>query len=246
MTSADFLAILHSKDNEQSKPSDEDVNMVCELLSKTRFTSEGMSKADTGTIRNQKCLGNTVMDCAQGNGSIDKSNSGDQSTLCSSKNGEYCSIAYTEQNEKQLMCSGCDFKGQVVTTGQRSVCHCGAADGKGDKCYCQKPKESKAKHAHKSSKDRKKSKRVHKEQTAGSRSPSIDSRSPSNYSRTPSINSDTSAEHSCIGPEDGFILTGLHACGDLTPTFLRFYVSCDIAVGLASVGCCYMKITDSR
>lgn len=46
--------------------------------------------------------------------------------------------------------------------------------------------------------------------------------------------------------KSGFILTGLHACGDLTPTFLRFYVNCDIAAGLCSVGCCYMKITDSR
>lgn len=43
-----------------------------------------------------------------------------------------------------------------------------------------------------------------------------------------------------------FLLTGLHACGDLTPTFLRFFVNCDAAVGLASVGCCYMKISDKR
>ncbi|XP_045156232.2 methyltransferase-like protein 25B [Mercenaria mercenaria] len=41
-----------------------------------------------------------------------------------------------------------------------------------------------------------------------------------------------------------FVLTGLHACGDLTPTFLRFFVNCDAAAGLASVGCCYMKISD--
>jgi hypothetical protein len=43
-----------------------------------------------------------------------------------------------------------------------------------------------------------------------------------------------------------FMLTGLHACGDLTPTFLRFFVNCQAAVGLASVGCCYMKISDER
>ena len=43
-----------------------------------------------------------------------------------------------------------------------------------------------------------------------------------------------------------FMLTGLHACGDLTPTFLRFFVNCDAAMGLASVGCCYMKISDER
>ena len=43
---------------------------------------------------------------------------------------------------------------------------------------------------------------------------------------------------------DDFILTGLHACGDLTPTFLRFFVNCPAARGLASVGCCYMKLSD--
>ena len=43
-----------------------------------------------------------------------------------------------------------------------------------------------------------------------------------------------------------FILTGLHACGDLTPTFLRFFVNCSTAQGLASVGCCYMKLSDIR
>lgn len=46
--------------------------------------------------------------------------------------------------------------------------------------------------------------------------------------------------------DNAFILTGLHACGDLTPTFLRFYVNCDLARGLCSVGCCYMKLTDNR
>ena len=45
---------------------------------------------------------------------------------------------------------------------------------------------------------------------------------------------------------DDFILTGLHACGDLTPTFLRFFVNCYTAKGLASVGCCYMKLSDER
>lgn len=45
---------------------------------------------------------------------------------------------------------------------------------------------------------------------------------------------------------EDFILTGLHACGDLTPTFLRFFINCSLAKGLASVGCCYMKLTDER
>jgi len=45
---------------------------------------------------------------------------------------------------------------------------------------------------------------------------------------------------------DGFVLASLHACGDLTPTLLRIFVDCDSAVGLASVGCCYMKLSTSR
>ncbi|XP_062614488.1 methyltransferase-like protein 25B [Saccostrea cucullata] len=42
-----------------------------------------------------------------------------------------------------------------------------------------------------------------------------------------------------------FLLTGLHACGDLTPTMLRVFTSCPDIVGLASVGCCYMKLSTS-
>ncbi|CAG5120522.1 unnamed protein product, partial [Candidula unifasciata] len=45
-------------------------------------------------------------------------------------------------------------------------------------------------------------------------------------------------------PSD-FILAGLHACGDLTPTLLRVFVNCKAAIGLASVACCYMKMTAS-
>lgn len=43
-----------------------------------------------------------------------------------------------------------------------------------------------------------------------------------------------------------FVLTGLHACGDLTPTLLRFFTNCENCSGLASVGCCYMKMSDER
>ncbi|XP_063432236.1 methyltransferase-like protein 25B [Mytilus trossulus] len=39
------------------------------------------------------------------------------------------------------------------------------------------------------------------------------------------------------------LLTGLHACGDLTPTILRVYARCDDIRGVASVGCCYMKMS---
>uniref|UniRef100_A0A8C0JVN2 Methyltransferase like 25B n=2 Tax=Canis lupus TaxID=9612 RepID=A0A8C0JVN2_CANLU len=39
------------------------------------------------------------------------------------------------------------------------------------------------------------------------------------------------------------LLTGLHACGDLSVTLLRHF-SCPQVVALASVGCCYMKLSD--
>nr|XP_020473010.1 protein RRNAD1 isoform X2 [Monopterus albus] len=40
-----------------------------------------------------------------------------------------------------------------------------------------------------------------------------------------------------------FVLTGLHACGDLSPTLLRHFVNCPHVCGITSVACCYMKIT---
>ncbi|XP_078108178.1 methyltransferase-like protein 25B isoform X1 [Sander vitreus] len=40
-----------------------------------------------------------------------------------------------------------------------------------------------------------------------------------------------------------FVLTGLHACGDLSATLLRHFVSCPYVRGITSVACCYMKIT---
>lgn len=40
-----------------------------------------------------------------------------------------------------------------------------------------------------------------------------------------------------------FVLTGLHACGDLSTTLLRHFVSCPHVRGITSVACCYMKIT---
>ena len=51
--------------------------------------------------------------------------------------------------------------------------------------------------------------------------------------------------HSMDAPEDGFrfLITGLHACGDLTPTMLRVFVKCPSSRGLVSVPCCYMKLT---
>ncbi|KAG9276603.1 protein RRNAD1 [Astyanax mexicanus] len=40
-----------------------------------------------------------------------------------------------------------------------------------------------------------------------------------------------------------FVLTGLHACGDLSATLLRHFVNCPHVQGITSVACCYMKIT---
>ncbi|AWP15730.1 putative protein RRNAD1 [Scophthalmus maximus] len=49
-------------------------------------------------------------------------------------------------------------------------------------------------------------------------------------------------ENSLRGYPD-FVLTGLHACGDLSATLLRHFVSCPHVRGITSVACCYMKIT---
>lgn len=53
-----------------------------------------------------------------------------------------------------------------------------------------------------------------------------------------------------VRPEDNsqpgypdFVLTGLHACGDLSATLLRHFVNCPHVRGITSVACCYMKIT---
>ncbi|XP_059195793.1 protein RRNAD1 [Centropristis striata] len=48
-------------------------------------------------------------------------------------------------------------------------------------------------------------------------------------------------ENSQLHPD--FVLTGLHACGDLSATLLRHFVNCPHVRGITSVACCYMKIT---
>ncbi|XP_044129665.1 protein RRNAD1 [Bufo gargarizans] len=42
---------------------------------------------------------------------------------------------------------------------------------------------------------------------------------------------------------NNFLLTGLHACGDLSVAMLRHFASCPNVVGITSVACCYMKLT---
>ncbi|XP_064608363.1 uncharacterized protein LOC135472677 isoform X2 [Liolophura sinensis] len=43
-----------------------------------------------------------------------------------------------------------------------------------------------------------------------------------------------------------FVLCGLHACGNLSSTMLKLFVNCPLAVGVSSVGCCYMKLSCHR
>ncbi|XP_071970993.1 methyltransferase-like protein 25B [Engystomops pustulosus] len=40
-----------------------------------------------------------------------------------------------------------------------------------------------------------------------------------------------------------FILSGLHACGDLSVAMLRHFARCPRVLGITSVACCYMKLT---
>lgn len=42
---------------------------------------------------------------------------------------------------------------------------------------------------------------------------------------------------------DSFVLTGLHACGDLSATLLRHFTNCPHVHVITSVACCYMKIS---
>ncbi|XP_067878902.1 protein RRNAD1 isoform X1 [Heterodontus francisci] len=42
---------------------------------------------------------------------------------------------------------------------------------------------------------------------------------------------------------DPFVLTGLHACGDLGPAALRHFAHCPSILGITAVSCCYMKAT---
>ena len=47
-------------------------------------------------------------------------------------------------------------------------------------------------------------------------------------------------------PSENFIIVGLHTCGDLAPTLLRVFAQCENAIGLISVGCCYMKLSHEK
>ena len=45
---------------------------------------------------------------------------------------------------------------------------------------------------------------------------------------------------------DNFLIVGLHTCGDLAPTLLRVFSQCPNAVGIISIGCCYMKLSHKK
>ncbi|KAM9294549.1 methyltransferase-like protein 25B [Gastrophryne carolinensis] len=50
-----------------------------------------------------------------------------------------------------------------------------------------------------------------------------------------------SAEHLIKDPR--FVVSGLHACGDLSVAMLRHFARCPLVVGITSVACCYMKLS---
>ncbi|MBN3304375.1 RRNAD protein, partial [Amia calva] len=62
---------------------------------------------------------------------------------------------------------------------------------------------------------------------------------------TPTVHSSSGTAGQANGHQQGvgFILTGLHACGDLSATLLRHFASCPQVRGITSVACCYMKLT---
>ena len=45
-------------------------------------------------------------------------------------------------------------------------------------------------------------------------------------------------------PQEGVVLVGLHACGDLTVAALRAFVRCGSVASLAIMGCCYNRLTE--
>ncbi|KAJ6652412.1 hypothetical protein lerEdw1_011530 [Lerista edwardsae] len=47
-------------------------------------------------------------------------------------------------------------------------------------------------------------------------------------------------------PESQLLLTGLHACGDLSVALLRQFVHCPHVVGMTSVACCYMRLSTAE
>ncbi|XP_077514618.1 methyltransferase-like protein 25B [Amblyomma americanum] len=49
-----------------------------------------------------------------------------------------------------------------------------------------------------------------------------------------------------VADVQNFIFVGLHTCGDLGPSMIQLFADSPAARGLISVGCCYMKLNESR
>ncbi|XP_061419078.1 methyltransferase-like protein 25B isoform X4 [Lethenteron reissneri] len=60
-----------------------------------------------------------------------------------------------------------------------------------------------------------------------------------------SVATDGPIDGPVCGPADGpgVVLTGLHACGDLSAALLRLFVRCPCVRAVTSVACCYMKLS---
>ncbi|CAF1277236.1 unnamed protein product, partial [Didymodactylos carnosus] len=84
-------------------------------------------------------------------------------------------------------------------------------------------------------------------QSADNRNKKITCVNDRNYLRTVEINNEMTDDklleivHDTLNrdSDDNFILSSLHACGDLTPTMLKLYVKSKFIRGLLNVSCCY-------
>lgn len=45
-------------------------------------------------------------------------------------------------------------------------------------------------------------------------------------------------------PSDGYLLVGMHCCGNLTPNMLRIFAQQPALTGMMQLGCCYHKLTE--
>ena len=71
----------------------------------------------------------------------------------------------------------------------------------------------------------------------------MDSELPLGAKRKSCQNSSSNSSRNGAEESDSIMLTGLHACGDLSATMLRVFVQCSHVKAIASVACCYMKLT---
>ncbi|XP_071794862.1 methyltransferase-like protein 25B [Asterias amurensis] len=82
-----------------------------------------------------------------------------------------------------------------------------------------------------------------KASTSDFRTPTPSTTSTSDQTRLESCSSQVIGGHLEINPGQDFLIAGLHTCGDLGPTMLRTFAECPSSVALASVACCYMRMS---